>query len=245
MLNKLTFRNFPYISILLVVIIFTARGVANTKMKEYNTGNLKYEEYLPIFLAWLVENKLSVSIPFLSLFGVGQFSAPDSETGGKAVVVVGSIILISALCIIELWYGHSGILLLLLVCIMAYTFAYTFQTVSCHTKNSKNKKNILTQQIATGSFLTVFFASACVNILLSYGIIGIITGIIFHSGMLGMLFALDLNKSFKAAATDTEKMCYTLLNHPLGYLLGLLISLLLMFSSIKFSKPSYIKTSFK
>ena len=63
--------------------------------------------------------------------------------------------------------------------------------------------------------------------------------------MLGMLFALDLNKSFKAAATDTEKMCYTLLNHPLGYLLGFVISLLLMFSSIKFSKPSYIKTSFK
>jgi hypothetical protein len=239
-INYLTIlKKFPYLAILLTIIIFTIRGIAKQKAKEYNTTGLKYEEYLAIVIAWINEKKLAGILPFMSLFGVGQYLAPNSATGGKSVVVITNILLVLILCAVELWYGHLGIIIFFLICILTYTFAYTFQTLGCNNEKSKNKNNIFTQQLATGTFIIVFFAAAVVNILFSFGQIGIISGIVLHLGIFGMLFGLDYKNTFKNTSNDNEKLCYTFLNHSFGYLLGLIISLFILFTSINItvSKP--------
>lgn len=223
---------FPYFAVLLSIIIFTIRGIAVEKVNQYNKANLKYEEYIAFLIKWIGEKNLSGLLPFLSLFGVGQFLAPNSATGGKAVMIITNILLVIILCISELWYGHLGLIIFLVLCILTYTFAFTLQSLSCKNNDSQNKNNIFTQQIATGTFLVVFFAGVCVNILLSFGVVGIISAVVIHCGLFGMLFGLDYNKTFKNTKTKNEKICYTFLNHIFGYLLGASVSLFIIFTAI-------------
>jgi hypothetical protein len=220
-LPSLTLENFPYIALVIFIVIIGLRGLEYAKSGSVSQKD--YNKYHPFLVQWLIQNNLGALVPVLSLFGVSQYSAPKSVTGGVVVIILSTLLLIFFMFVAELWYGHLGFILIFLVSIMAGTYVDSLQSYGCLQGDALN----IFQQYGTGSVLMVFFAAACINIFSSGGAVGIVIGSILHVVKVSGLIALDYYLTFKKQPAQ-NRLCLSIFHHAFAYLIGFSVSLLML-----------------
>ncbi len=220
-LPAITLGNFPYITLILFTLIIGLRGFEYAKSGQVKEKD--YAKYRPFIVDWLIENNLGALVPFMSLIGVSQYSAPKSVTGGPGLIAVGTLVLFGFMFVAELWYGHIGFLLIFLVSVMAGTYVDSLQSYGC----MKGKELDVFQQYGTGSVLMVFFSSACINIFSSGGALGIAIGSILHIVKVAGLVLLDYYNTFKKQPKQ-KRLCLSIFHHSFAYLIGFTVSLLML-----------------
>jgi hypothetical protein len=220
-LPALSLGNFPYLTLILIFVILGLRGLEYSKSGQVKEKD--YSKYNPHIVKWLIENNLGALVPFMSLIGVSQYTAPNSVTGGLGVIIPGTLVLIFFMFVAELWYGHLGFLLIFIVSIMAGTYVDSLQSYGC----LKGDDLDVFQQYGTGSVLMVFFAAACINIFSSGGALGICIGAILHVVKVAGLITLDYFVTFKKQPKQ-QRLCLSIFHHAFAYLIGFTVSLLML-----------------
>ena len=220
-LPALTLENFPYLTLILFTLIIGLRGLEYAKSGK--VGQKDYKKYYPYLVQWLIQNNLGALVPFMSLIGVSQYSAPNSVSGGTLVIVLGTLVLFFFMFVAELWNGHIGFLLIFLVSVMAGSYVDKLQSYGCLQGDDLD----VFQEFGTGSVLMVFFASACINIFSSGGAIGIIIGSVLHIFKISGLILLDYYVTFKKQPKQ-NRLCLSIFHHSFAYLIGFTVSLLML-----------------
>ncbi len=218
----LTIRNFPYLAVVFFAAILILKSIEYAKTKRPGKANV----FHPKLAKSAVRNNVGALVPLYDFIGLTQFSAPDRLSNGIFANVVYAIVLFAALFIAELWYGHIGLVLLLLVGLMAHVFLSMARSYAC--VNNIDDSTIPAPTYCCGGNLMVFLLALCVNLFSTGGITGLIIPLIIHGVVYTGLVLWDYYMEFDRKSQRQHRLCNTMFDRSGMYAVGAVTSLLLL-----------------
>jgi hypothetical protein len=218
----LTVRNFPYLAVVFFAAILILKSIEYAKTKRPGKANV----FHPKLAKSAVRNNVGALVPLYDFIGLTQFTAPYRLSNGIFANVVYAIVLFAALFIAELWYGHIGLVLLLLVGLMAHVFLSRARSYAC--VNNIDDSTIPAPTYCCGGNLLVFLLALCVNLFSTGGITGLIIPLIIHGVIYTGLVLWDYYMEFDRKSQRQHRLCYTMFDRSGMYAVGAVTSLLLL-----------------
>ncbi len=219
----LTVRNFPYLAVVIFAAILILKSIEYAKTKRPGKANV----FHPKLAKSAVKNNVGALVPLYDFIGLTQFTAPDRvNTGGIFANVVYAIVLFAALFTTELWYGHIGLVLLLLVGLMAHVFLSRARSYAC--VNYIDDRTDPASTYCCGGNLMVFLLALCVNLFSTGGVTGLIIPLIIHGVVYTGLVLWDYYMVFDRKSQQKHRLCYTMFDRSGMYAVGAVTSLLLL-----------------
>jgi len=218
----LTIRNFPYLAVVFFTAILILKSIEYAKTKRPGKANV----FQPKLAKSAVRNNVGALVPLYDFIGLTQFSAPDRLSNGIFANVVYAIVLFAALFIAELWYGHIGIVLLLLVGLMAHVFLSRARSYAC-VNNIDDSTNPAPTYCCGGNLL-VFLVALCVNLFSTGGVTGLVIPLIIHVVVYSGLVLWDYYMVFDRKSQRQHRLCDTMFDRSGMYAVGAVTSLLLL-----------------
>lgn len=218
----LTIRNFPYLAVVIFATILILKSIEYAKTDRPGRANVFY----PKLAKSAVKHNMGALVPLYDFIGLTQFTAPDRVSSGTFANVVYAIILFAALFITELWYGHIGMVLLLLIGLMAYVFLSRARSYACVNRIDDRSDPVPTY--CCGGNLLVFLVALCVNIFSTGGVTGLIIPAIIHGVIYSGMVLWDYYMVFDRKSQRPHRLCYTMFDRSGMYAVGAVTSLLLL-----------------
>lgn len=218
----LTIGNFPYLAVVLFTAILILKSIEYAKTDRPGKANV----FHPKLAKSAVRNNMGALVPLYDFIGLTQFTAPDRVSSGIFANVVYAIVLFAALFIAELWYGHIGIVLLLIVGLMAHVFLARARSYAC--VNHIDDRTDPVPTYCCGGNLLVFLLALCVNLFSTGGVTGLIIPVIIHGVVYSGLVLWDYYMVFDRKSQRQHRLCYTMFDRSGMYAVGAITSLLLL-----------------
>ena len=218
----LTIRNFPYLAVVIFATILILKSIEYAKTKRPGKANV----FHPKLAKSAVRNNVGALVPLYDFIGLTQFAAPDRISSGIFANVVYAIVLFAALFVSELWYGHIGLVLLLLIGLMAHVFLSRARSYAC-----VNRIDDRTDPVPTyccGGNLLVFLLALCVNMFSTGGVTGLVIPAIIHGVVYAGLVLWDYYMVFDRKSQRPHRLCNTMFDRSGMYAVGAVTSLLLL-----------------
>ncbi len=216
-LPDLTVANFPYLAIVLFILITVLKVVEySTKRKQ------KTQRLTPELAHKAVRLNVGALVPFYDLIGVSQYAAPSSMNSGVFYNIVYTIALMGLLFVSELWYGHTGFIILLIIALLANPFIEHLQSYAC--TDSIRDRLPERPDYCCGGNLMVFLIAMCVNIFFSGTTIGMISATGVHVLVFSAIILLD----YLRTKQSKHKLCYAVFGRATMYGIGAITSLLIL-----------------
>lgn len=221
-LPSLTISNFPYLAVVLFATIIILKSIEYTKTKQPGKANV----FNPKLVRNAVRGDVGALVPFYDFIGITQFAAPDKISGGTFTSVVYGILLFVGLFLTELWYGHIGLILLLLVGLMAHIFLKYSRSFAC--LNKIDDHIVPDAPYCCGGNLLVFLLALCVNIFSTGGVTGMVVPLIVHAVIYFVMVMWDYYMVFDAKSQKKHRLCHTMFDRSGMYAVGAIVSMLLL-----------------
>ena len=137
-----------------------------------------------------------------------------------------TLFLFAGLFLTELWYGHIGMVLLLLVGLMSYVFLKYSRSYAC--VDNADEHHIPPAQYCCGGGLFVFLLALCVNIFSTGGVTGMVIPLIIHAVIYFIMVLWDYYMVFDSKSQREHRLCNTMFDRSGMYAIGAIVSMLLL-----------------